>query len=137
MQFVDSNGHQPMTTILHKQESYRILGAAFEVYNQMGSGFLEAVYQECLEIEFRDRNHPFLSQKPLELNYKSKPLEARYIPDFICYEKIIVEIKAVTELNGKHRAQVLNYLKATGYQLGLLINFGKHGGLESERILWN
>ncbi|MEQ8210869.1 MAG: GxxExxY protein [Lacipirellulaceae bacterium] len=126
-----------MTTILHKQESYQILGAAFEVYNQMGSGFLEAVYQECLEIEFRERNLPFLSQKPLELNYKSKPLEAKYIPDFICYEKIIVEIKAVTELNSNHRAQVLNYLKATGYQLGLLINFGKHGGLESERILWN
>ena len=121
--------------IVYKEESYRIMGACFEVYNEKGCGFLEAVYQECLEIEFEMQGIPFVSEKDLSLNYKGKPLKQRYTPDFICYDKIIVELKAVSALADEHRAQVHNYLKATGMRLGLLINFGHHPKLEYERIV--
>ena len=121
--------------IVYKDESYRIVGACFEVYNEKGCGFLEAVYQECLEIEFEMQGIPFVSEKDLSLDYKGKPLKQRYTPDFICYDKIIVELKAVSELKDEHRAQVHNYLKATGMKLGLLVNFGHHPKLEYERIV--
>src|SRR5215510_3679599 len=113
-----------MTEILFQEESYAILGACFEVYNDKGCGFLEPVYQECLEIEFELQGIPFAAQKLLSLSYKGRSLKQKYGPDFICYEKLILEIKAVSTLVDEHRAQVLNYLNATGYQLGLLINFG-------------
>jgi len=120
--------------ILYKDESYRIVGACFEVYNEMGCGFLEAVYQECLEREFSIQNIPFKAQAALTLEYKEEALKQRYAPDFICYEKIILEIKAVKELADEHRAQVHNYLKATKMSLGLLANFGHYPKLQYERI---
>jgi len=122
--------------IVLKEESYRIVGACFEVYNAMGCGFLEAVYQECLGIEFSNQEIPFKAQIPLELTYKGQVLEQKYVPDFTCFEKVIVEIKALKELSDEHRAQVHNYLKATGYRLGLLVNFGQHPKLQYERIVY-
>ena len=124
-----------MDKILYKNESYGIIGACFEVYNDLGCGFLEPVYQESLELELSDRKIPFEPQKQLEIKFKERILKTKYIPDFICHEKIIVEAKAVTELNDAHRAQVFNYLKATGFKLGLLVNFGAHPKLEYERIV--
>ena len=124
-----------MPELLFKDESYKIVGACFEVYNTMGSGFLEQVYQECLAIEFGDQNIPATSQRQLELTYKGTQLRSVYIPDFICYDQIIVELKAHAELKDQHRAQVHNYLKASGFRLGLLVNFGKHPKLQCERIV--
>ena len=123
-----------MNEIIYRDESYKIMGACFEVYKTMGCGFLEAVYQECLEIELADREVPFVPKRQLELSYKERRLKQRYEPDFICYEKIILEIKAVSALTDEHRAQVQNYLRATGYRLGLLVNFGHHPLVEAERI---
>lgn len=110
--------------ILFKDECYQIQGCIFEVYREMGCGFLEAVYQECLEKELGKRSVPFVAQPELRLTYKGEPLRQTYKPDFICYEKIIVELKAVKEIAPAHKAQVINYLKATGIKLGLLVNFG-------------
>lgn len=124
-----------MTEIVFKEESYKIAGACLEVYREKGCGFLEAVYQECLEIELELQDIPLVLQKPLALDYKRRPLRARYEPDFVCYEKIIVELKAVKELTDEHRAQVQNYLKATDFALGLLVNFGHYPKLEIERIV--
>ena len=120
--------------IIFEEESYLIQGAIFEVYREMGCGFLEAVYQECLEREFRDREIPFVSQQSITLSYKGIPLDQKYIPDFICYDKIIVELKAVQTFAPEHKAQILNYLKATGLSLGLLINFGSHPKVEIIRM---
>ena len=122
-------------TLIYKDESYKILGACFEVYKEKGCGLLEAVYQECLEIELNLCNIPFSSQAALTLYYKGRKLKQTYLPDFECYEKIIVEIKAVKELCDEHRAQVFNYLWATGFQLGLIVNFGHYPKLEYERIV--
>ncbi len=119
----------------YKEESYRIIGACFEVSKEMGAGFLEAVYQECLEMELRSQQIPFKSQAELLLTYKGTPLRQRYIPDFICFDKIILEIKAASALADGHRAQIQNYLKATGYKLGLLVNFGHYPKIEYERIV--
>ena len=124
-----------MAEIIYKDESYRIVGACFEVYNEMGCGFLESVYQECLTWELRDQNVPFVAQQRLALNYKHHTLEAVYAPDFVCFDAIVVELKAVKELTDEHRAQVHNYLKATGYHLGLLVNFGQFPKIVSERIV--
>jgi GxxExxY protein len=121
--------------LLYKGESYAIIGACFEVYKEEGDGFVEPVYQECLELEFGIQGIPFSAQSALRLDYKGVELKQRYIPDFLCYEKIIVELKAVKELTDEHRAQVLNYLKATGLRLGLLANFGHYPKLEHERII--
>lgn len=123
------------TEIIYREESYAIIGGCFEVYKGMGPGFLEPVYQECLELEFGDRGLPFAAQKDLALSYKGRPLKSRYTPDFICHDKIILEIKAVSALADEHRAQLINYLKATGYRLGLLVNFGHHPKLEYERFV--
>ena len=125
-----------MVEVVLKEESYKIVGACFEVYNAMGCGFLEAVYQECLGIEFSKQTMPFEAQAPLELSYKGQMLEQKYVPDFTCFEKVIVEIKALKELSDEHRAQVHNYLKATGYRLGLLVNFGQDPKLQYERIVY-
>ncbi len=102
--------------IVYKEESYRIMGACFEVYKEMGCGFLEAVYQECLALEFAAQGIPFVPQAELGLKYKGRVLKQIYVPDFICFEKIILEIKAVTELSAAHRAQVHNYLKINRLQ---------------------
>jgi GxxExxY protein len=121
--------------ILFKQESYNIIGAAFHVYNQLGFGFLEAVYQECLELEFIKRGIPYDREKELKINYDGIELRQTYKADFVCYGEIIVELKAVSMLDSSHRAQVYNYLHATGYRLGLLLNFGSDSELERERIV--
>ncbi len=123
-----------MAEIIYKDESYRIVGACFEVYNDKGCGFHESVYQECLGIEFRLQDISAVAKPKLELEYKGHRLEQRYEPDFICFGKIIVELKALSHLTEEHHAQVMNYLKATGFKLGLLINFGHHPRLEYHRI---
>lgn len=121
--------------IFFKQESYNIIGAAFHVYNQLGFGFLEAVYQECLELEFIKRGIPYDREKELKINYDGIELRQTYKADFVCYGEIIVELKAVSMLDPSHRAQVYNYLHATGYRLGLLLNYGSDSELERERIV--
>lgn len=110
--------------ILYKEECFQIQGAVYDVYRGMGCGFLEAVYQECLEKEFESRGIPFEAQKMLPVFYKGEALKLQYMPDFICCGRIIVELKAMKGLGDEHRAQLLNYLKVTGMELGLLINFG-------------
>jgi GxxExxY protein len=121
--------------LIYKDEAYWIIGACFEVYNDKGCGFVEPVYQECLEIELELRGIPFVPQVELEMYYKGRKLAQKYKPDFICYGKIIVELKAVSVVLDDHRAQVHNYLKATGYKLGLLVNFASFPNLEYERIV--
>jgi GxxExxY protein len=123
------------TELIFKEESYKIIGACFEVYLEKGCGFLEAVYQECMEIELRLQGISFVPKQALPLEYKGTPLKTKYDPDFICFDKIILELKAVKELADEHRAQVQNYLKATGHQLGLLVNFGHYPKIEIERIV--
>ena len=124
-----------MGEMIYPEESYAIQGAAFEVYKDKGCGFLEAVFQECLEIELELREIPFAAQQHLKLTYKGRELKQHYIPDLVCFDKIIVELKAVREINDEHKAQVFNYLKATGYKLGLLINFGHYPKVEIIRIV--
>ena len=121
--------------ILYKDESYRIIGACFEVYKEKGCGFVEPVYQECLEIELSLQKVPFSAQTELKRQNKGHLLDQIYKPDFICHEKIIMEIKAISKLVDEHRAQVHNYIKATGYKLGLLVNFGHFPKIEWERIV--
>jgi GxxExxY protein len=119
-----------MDELLYKEEVYAIIGAAIEVHRELGPGFLEAVYQEALEIELNLREIPSAPQHPLKVSYKSRTLAKEYFADFLCYSKIIVEIKALDRLSSKEEAQLLNYLKATGCRVGVLINFGSHGKLE-------
>ncbi len=120
----------------YERETYKIRGAAFAVYSEMGSGFLEAVYQECLGIELHAAGITVAEQPVLQLSYKGSLLTQTYRPDFICFDKIIVEIKAVSLLNDAHRAQLHNYLKTTEMELGLLINFGHHPKAQIERIIY-
>ncbi len=124
-----------MAEILFKDESYQIMGAMFEVYREMGCGFLEPVYQECVELELADQIIPFVAQVHLKLKYKHHLLKSTYIPDAILFDKIVLELKAVSEITNEHRAQVHNYLKATGYRLGIIVNFGQHPKLQYERIV--
>jgi GxxExxY protein len=111
-------------TLILGDEVFRIQGAVFEVYRTMGAGFLEAVYQECLAMEFQERGIPFSALQPLKLEYRGQELKTRYAPDFICFDNVIVELKAVREIAPEHRAQLMNYLRATRLRLGLLVNFG-------------
>lgn len=120
--------------ILFRDQVYLIQGAVFEVYREMGCGYLEAVYQECFEKELRLRDIPFVAQQKLNLTYKGLQLEQTYKPDFICHEQIILELKAVKAIAPEHRAQMLNYLKVTGLRLGLIINFGHYPKAEIERL---
>ena len=120
---------------LFNEETYRIIGACFEVYNDKGNAFTEAVYQECLEIELVLRGIPFQAQPGLPLIYKGHPLKQRFQPDLICFDEIVVELKSVSALADEHRSQVLNYLAASGRQVGLLVNFGHHLRLEYERLI--
>lgn len=125
-----------MSKLVFPEESYAIVGGCFNVYKNMGCGFLEAVYQECLEIEFERQGILFQPQHELKLTYQGQELKQRFKPDFLCYDKIILEIKAVSKLVDEHRAQVINYLHATRLQLGILINFGHHPKLEYERFVF-
>lgn len=109
---------------LLKDECYDVIGCCMEVHNQLGCGFLENVYQEALEIEFAEQGIPYVREKILDVIYKGKVLNKKYIADFVCFNELIVELKAVDNLAPEHTAQVLNYLKATGLRVGLLINFG-------------
>jgi GxxExxY protein len=127
--------NEKKTGLIYKEESYAIIGGCMEVYKDKGCGFLEPVYHECLAIEFEIREVPFLSKPPQTLQYRGRTLVQTFCPDFLCYETIIVEIKAVSALVDEHRAQVLNYLSATGCKLGLLVNFGHYRRLEYERLL--
>ena len=124
-----------MTEIIYRDESYRIMGACFEVYKEKGCGFLEAVYQESLELELTDQGIPFVAQPRLALSYKGRPLKQTYTADLVCFNKIIVELKAVSAVTDEHRAQIHNYLRATGFRLGLLVNFSHYPKLQSERIV--
>ena len=128
--------------IIHKtpstrdERTYKIIGAAMEVHKELGSGFLEAVYQEALEKEFQLQGIPYQSQPEVQVNYKGVPLKKTYQPDFLCYEEIIVEIKAISQLTPNEEAQILNYLKATKLSPGLLINFGARS-LQHKRFAYD
>jgi GxxExxY protein len=132
---VTANQVQLQTKLLYKDEVYAIIGAAIEVHRELGSGFLEAVYQEALEIELEQRGVPFEAQRTLPIFYKQRRLKREYIADVVCHDKIIVELKALDKLSSRETAQLLNYLKATGLRVGLLINFGSIGTLEWERLV--
>jgi len=124
-----------MAELLYKDEVYTIIGAAMEVYNQLGPGFGEAIYQEAMEIESDSRNIPNIPQQDIHVLYKGKTLKKFFTPDLICYEKVVVEIKALDRLTSREEAQLLNYLKATGMPVGLLINFGAESNLEWKRMV--
>jgi GxxExxY protein len=120
--------------LIYADETYAILGACFEVYKDKGCGFLEAVYQECLEIELRERGIPYEAQLRLPLTYHGHLLKQVYVADFVCYGAIILEVKAVSGIIDEHRAQLLNYLHATNLPLGLILNFVHYPKLDYERI---
>jgi GxxExxY protein len=121
--------------LLLRDEVYAIIRCAMNVHTELGCGFLEAVYCEPFEMELLAASIPFERQKELLISYKGQALKKKYIADFICYGQIIVEVKATDSLSGKDEAQLLNYLKATGLRVGLLINFGSHGRLEWKRFI--
>jgi GxxExxY protein len=119
---------------MRDERTYKIIGSAIEVHKELGSGFLEAVYQEAFERELFDNKIPYKSQPKIQISYKGQYLNKTYQPDFLCYDEVIVEIKAITALSGIEEAQLLNYLKATRLQVGLLINFGSKS-LEHKRFV--
>ena len=124
-----------MAEIIYREESYKIMGACFEVYKEKGCGFTEPVYQECLQIEFQRQGIPFVAQPILELEYKGTKLQQYFKPDFVCFGSIVLELKALSKLIDEHRAQVLNYLNALNLRLALLVNFGHYPKVEYERIV--
>ena len=124
-----------MEDYILKDETYKIIGACMEVHKTLGNGFLEAVYQEALEEEFKIQNIPFEREKKISISYKNKLLNKHYYADFICYDQIVLELKALSSLNSDHEAQILNCLKATGYKIGLLINFGEKSLKYKRKIL--
>jgi len=121
---------------MRDQKTYAIIGSAMEVHKELGCGFLEAVYQEGLEREFTIEQIPFKAQPIIQIRYKGQLLNKTYQPDFVCYEEILVEIKAISGLTGLEEAQLINYLKATGLKIGLLLNFGAKS-LEHKRLAYN
>jgi len=121
--------------LIFGEETKEILGAAFEVHKELGNGFLESVYHEALEIEFKLREIPFVSGKKINVFYKDYKLQKHFVSDFLCYEKVIVEIKAISMLTSNDDGQVINYLKGTKHKVGLLINFGKKS-LEFKRLIF-
>ena len=124
-----------MVDLILKEEVYKVKGACMEVHKQLGNGFLEAVYQEALEEEFKLQEIPFVREKQLRVKYKGKTLMKYYIPDFVCFDNIVVEFKALSKLCNDHEAQVLNYLKTTGIKVGVLVNFGTRS-LEYKRLVF-
>lgn len=124
-----------MSKLIYPEESFRIRGACFEVYKLKGCGFTEPIYQEFLEAELELQGIPFDPQHQFPLIYKGRRLRHTFIPDLVCFGKIILELKAVPNLTDEHRAQIINYLQATGMQLGLLINFGYYPKIQIERFL--
>ena len=119
------NINPQIAQIPHKDpRTHEIIGAAMDVHKMLGAGFLEAVYQEALSIEFTNRNIQFKKEVDLPVCYKEVKLSTSYRADFLCYESVIVELKAISELSGKEESQIINYLKATGLEIGLLLNFG-------------
>jgi GxxExxY protein len=127
-------GQEEIMELLYKDEAYAIIGAAMEVHKELGYGFLESIYQEALEQEFNLQHIPYRREVLISVCYKKIVLSKNYIADFTCYDKIIVELKALSTLNSEHQAQVLNYLKASKFKLGILINFGTKS-LEYQRII--
>jgi len=123
-----------MNNLIYKEESYQIIGACMEVHKTLGCGFLEPVYQEALSIEFQKQNIPFEKEKILSIIYKDIELEKKYIADFVCFSKIIIELKALSALTSEHESQVINSLKATGFKLSILVNFGEES-LKYKRIV--
>jgi len=123
-----------MVELLLKEESYKIIGACMEVHKDLGAGFLESVYQEAMEIELQKQNIPYEREKLLNVFYKGQKLKKRYSADFVCYNKIVVELKALGDIRTDHEAQLLNYLKTSGLKLGLLINFGTRS-LQYKRLV--
>ena len=124
-----------MKEIILKEEVYAIVGAAMDVYWQLGRGFLESVYQEALGIEFRRRRIPFEAQEEIVIHYKGEALKKKYVADFICYAQIVIELKALEGICGRDVGQLLNYMKATRFNVGLLINFGSPVRLEWHRYV--
>ena len=124
-----------MAEIIYREESYKIIGACFEVYKTKGCGFTEPIYQECLALEFQAQNIPFVSQAVMELEYKGTKLQQHFRLDFICYDSIVLEIKALSKLTDVCRSQVLNYLNGSRFRLGLLVNFAHHPRIEHECIV--
>lgn len=122
--------------LILKDEVFQIIGAAIDVHKELGNGFLEAVYQEAMGIEMASRDIPFLAQMPLKIRYKDRTLNKEYFPDLLCFNSIIVELKALNKLGGNEDAQLINYLKATGLRAGLLINFGSVGKLEWKKVVY-
>ena len=122
-------------TLLHEKETYKIIGSAQEVHRELGSGFLEMVYHDALEIEFNKMRIPFKREFPIPVYYKNEKMNRNYSVDFYCYDRIIIEIKAVKTITEIHHSQVFHYLKATGKRLGLLINFGEPS-LKVKRIIY-
>ena len=122
--------------LVYGDEVFATVGAAIEVHKQLGPGFLEAVYQEAMEIELSARDIPFRAQQEMVIQYnKEHILNKYYVADFVCYDKIIVELKAVDRLSGKAQSQVINYLKASDMRVGVLVNFGSKGRLEWQRFV--
>ena len=119
----------------YKDEVYNIVGAALTVYNTLGPGFLESVYQEAMEIELQDKSVPYASESQITIYYKNRPLQKAFYADFVCYSQIIVEVKALEQMASKEEAQLLNYLKATQSPVGLLINFGRQDKLQWKRFV--
>jgi GxxExxY protein len=120
---------------MFKEEGYALMGAAFEVYNELGYGMAEEVYQQSLEIELELRSIPFRTKHELSMFYKGRRLDTRYKPDLLVYEAIVVELKAVTELTSEHEAQLFNYMRIARQPVGYLLNFGRHGELQWKRFL--
>ena len=119
--------------LIYKNEVYDIIGACFDVYKELSCGLSEPIYQEALEIEFNLRGIPFEREKELVVYYKGRKLRKKYVADFVCYDDIIVELKALDNVTSKEVSQLLNYLHITKYPLGLLVNFGHEDNLEWKR----
>lgn len=124
-----------MVELIYKEEAFKIIGAAMEVHKELGCGFLEAVYQEAFKIEMQNQRIRYKREEEIEIYYKECLLDKKYRADFICFDKIIVELKALSELKSENEAQVLNYLKATNFKVGLLINFGSKS-LQYKRFVY-
>ena len=125
-----------MTDLLYKDEVYAIVGAAMDVYNDLGPGFLENIYREALEIELESGKIPSKAPQEIHIKYKGRTLKKFYIADLVCCDKIIVELKATDKLTLRDEGQMINYLKATGFKVGVLINFGHYPSLEGKRLVF-